>query len=62
MIGIKIESGMVTITSLALEPCATQSRYGKALLDGKLRACKDKYGAKLYRTISFGNPMARRMK
>lgn len=53
---------MVTITSLALEPCATQSRYGKALLDGKLRACKAKYGAKLYRTISFGNPMVRRMK
>ena len=55
MIGVKIESNMVTITSLFNTSCAKQSKQGKATLDRKLRECKEKYGDKLYRTVSMGN-------
>lgn len=55
MIGVKIESDMITITSLCNTPCAKQSKQGRATLDRKLKECKDKYGDKLYRTVSIGN-------
>lgn len=55
MLGVEIESNMVTITSLCNTSCAKQSKQGKATLDRKLKECKDKYGDKLFRTVSIGN-------
>lgn len=55
MIGVKVESDMITIISLALEPCAKPTARGRLSLERKLRECKEKYGDKLYRTVSMGN-------
>lgn len=57
MIGVKVESGMVTITNLYNEPCAMPTAKGRLSLERKLKECKEKYGDKLYRTVSIGNVM-----
>lgn len=44
---------LVTITSLY--GMATPTKKEAQKLDKKLQECKDKYGDKLYRTVSIGN-------